>query len=105
MNMGRLMSPLLIGALVAGAWMLPAAPSYAACSDCDWLWLRCMRNAGHDPEREQQCEESRQLCVETFCQNPLRADVVLLPAARPQRLISEQSVSPPSAPRKPRQAQ
>jgi hypothetical protein len=40
-----------------------------ACSDCDWLWLRCMRNAT-TPEAQQACDASRLDCQYTFCPCP-----------------------------------
>ncbi|WP_426754588.1 hypothetical protein [Myxococcus sp. Y35] len=40
-----------------------------ACSDCGWLFVRCMSRA-QTPEAEQQCEESRLLCEFTFCECP-----------------------------------
>jgi hypothetical protein len=46
-----------------------------ACSDCPWLWLRCMRNANGSPEREAMCDESRALCEETFCNSVRQASL------------------------------
>lgn len=37
-----------------------------ACSDCPWLFVRCMSRAT-TPEAKASCEESRLLCEETFC--------------------------------------
>jgi len=37
-----------------------------ACSDCSWLWLRCMRGAP-TAEAQAECDASRALCEETFC--------------------------------------
>ncbi len=40
-----------------------------ACSDCGWIYNRCMRNAP-TMEAAEQCEESRLLCEFTFCPCP-----------------------------------
>ncbi|MFY0579993.1 hypothetical protein ACN28S_42240 [Cystobacter fuscus] len=43
-----------------------AEVSAQACSDCGWLFVRCMSRASTN-EAAAQCEESRALCEETFC--------------------------------------
>ncbi|MCE9666333.1 hypothetical protein LY474_00790 [Myxococcus stipitatus] len=48
--------------------------SAMACSDCPWLFVRCMSRA-QTPEAEQACEESRALCEETFCYPVRQASV------------------------------
>ncbi|ATB50256.1 hypothetical protein [Corallococcus macrosporus] len=40
-----------------------------ACSDCGWLFVRCMSRA-QTPEAEQMCEEARLVCEYTFCPCP-----------------------------------
>ncbi|ATB28478.1 hypothetical protein [Melittangium boletus] len=43
-----------------------AEVSAQACNDCGWLFVRCMSRASTN-EAAAQCEESRALCEETFC--------------------------------------
>lgn len=70
MTKSRSLSPVLLAAIAAISTLLPISSAFAACSDCPWLYVRCMRLAD-TPEKEQQCEEARLLCEETFCTNPL----------------------------------
>ena len=45
-----------------------------ACSDCSWLFVRCMSRA-QTTEGAQQCEAARADCEETFCQPVRQASV------------------------------
>ncbi len=78
--MRRSLGALLIAGLLAacggvdtGAETQPAQEDGAAgdvtamaCSDCPWLYVRCMSRAT-TPEAQATCEEARLLCEETFC--------------------------------------
>lgn len=44
------------------------------CSDCGWLYRRCMSRASTN-EAARECEESRALCEETFCYMVRQASV------------------------------
>lgn len=82
MSKSRLLTPLLFASITFVATLLPISSAFAACNDCHWLYVRCMSRA-NTSELAQQCEESRALCEETFCQNPLAASLTdsLRPAA------------------------
>ncbi|MBN7136172.1 hypothetical protein A7A76_15625 [Lysobacter enzymogenes] len=79
MSKSALLTPVLLASITAATALLPVSSAYAACNDCGWLYVRCMRTAD-TTEKAQACEESRQLCEETFCTNPL-AVRLSLPAA------------------------
>ncbi|WP_057922801.1 hypothetical protein [Lysobacter capsici] len=66
----RLLTPLLFGSITVVAALLPVSSAFAACSDCPWLFVRCMSHAD-TPEQEHDCEDARALCEETFCTNPI----------------------------------
>lgn len=68
----RLLTPLLFGSITVVAALLPVSSAFAACNDCPWLFVRCMIHAD-TPEKEQECEDARALCEETFCTNPIAA--------------------------------
>ena len=70
MAKSALLTPVLLASITAVTALLPVSSAYAACNDCGWLYVRCMRTAD-TTEKAQACEESRQLCEETFCTNPL----------------------------------
>jgi hypothetical protein len=81
------MSIMLVAGLVAGCGGVadgtelgaPAAGGEGsevraeACNDCHWLYVRCMSRASTN-EAAAQCEESRALCEETFCNMTRQAD-------------------------------
>ncbi|QQQ02487.1 hypothetical protein [Lysobacter enzymogenes] len=75
----RLLTPVLLATVTAISALLPISSAFAACNDCPWLFVRCMSRAD-TPEKEQACEESRQLCEETFCNNPRAARLSASPA-------------------------
>ncbi|KWS06126.1 hypothetical protein AZ78_3680 [Lysobacter capsici AZ78] len=66
----RLLTPLLFGSITVVAALLPVSSAFAACSDCPWLFVRCMSHAD-TPEQEHECEDARAMCEETFCTNPI----------------------------------
>lgn len=76
----RLLTPVLLATVTAVSALLPISSAFAACNDCHWLYVRCMSRAD-TLEKAQACEESRQLCEETFCTNPLAARLSVTPAA------------------------
>lgn len=80
MSKSRLLTPVLLASITAISALLPISSAFAACNDCPWLYVRCMSRAD-TPEKEQQCEEARQLCEETFCTNPLAVRLAVPPAA------------------------
>lgn len=79
MSKSRLLTPVLLASITAVTALLPVSSAFAACNDCHWLYVRCMSRAD-TLEKAQACEESRQLCEETFCTNPLAARLSLQPA-------------------------
>lgn len=68
----RLLTLMLLGSITVVAMLLPVSSAFAACSDCHWLFVRCMSRAD-TPEKKQSCEEGRVTCEETFCPDPARA--------------------------------
>ncbi|MGO1071188.1 hypothetical protein [Lysobacter sp. CA199] len=72
MSKSRLLTPVLLASITVVSALLPVSSAFAACNDCGWLFIRCMSRAD-TPEKEQECEDARVLCEETFCTNPLAA--------------------------------
>jgi len=83
----RMLAPLLLGSIVAVSALLPVSSAFAACSDCHWLYVRCMSRAT-TPERVAQCEQGRQDCEETFCPDPSLART-MSPVARKPVLLAD----------------
>jgi hypothetical protein len=93
----RLLTPLLFGSITVVAALLPVSSAFAACSDCPWLFVRCMSHAD-TPEQEQVCEDARALCEETFCTNPIATPftdllrpIVQNPLPRPIQIAQAQT--------------
>lgn len=96
MSKSRLLTPVLLATITAITALMPVSTAWAACSDCPWLFVRCMRMAD-TPEKEQACEEARALCEETFCGNPFAARDALLPARVENPLVKADPVDPAEA--------
>ena len=72
-----LLTPLLLGSITVVASLLPVSSAHAACSDCHWIYVRCM-NRADTPEKVQFCEESLVGCEQEFCPVPPIASLVPL---------------------------
>lgn len=72
-----LLTPLLLGSITVVASLLPVSSAHAACSDCQWIYVRCMSRA-NTPEKVQFCEESLVACEQEFCPVPPIASLVPL---------------------------
>lgn len=75
-----LLTPLLLGSITVVASLLPVSSAHAACSDCDWIYVRCMIRAD-TPEEVQFCEESLVSCQQEFCPVPPIASLLPLQPA------------------------
>ncbi|MEH6419146.1 hypothetical protein [Pseudomonas sp. CGJS7] len=78
MSKSALLTPVLLASITVVSALAPVSSAVAGCSDCGWLFVRCMSHAD-TPEKEQECEDARALCEETFCTNPSAARLALLP--------------------------
>lgn len=90
MSKSRLLTPLLLGSITVVATLLPISSAFAACNDCGWLFVRCMKHADTN-EKVQECEYARAECEETFCTTSDRVSLSesLLPVdAKPSPLAS-----------------
>lgn len=70
------MAVVLATGLLAGCGVPPEASEEVAeveaaalCSDCGWLYVRCMSRA-QTPEAREMCEGGRRDCEETWCTGP-----------------------------------
>lgn len=89
MSKSRLLTPLLLGSITVVAALLPVSSAFAACSDCGWLFKRCMSRAD-TIEKAQECEYARADCEETFCTTPDRVSLSesLLPVSAKPSLLA-----------------
>ncbi|KRB07908.1 hypothetical protein [Lysobacter sp. Root690] len=94
-----LLTPLLLGSITVVASLLPVSSAHAACSDCDWIYVRCM-NRADTPEKVQFCEESLVSCQQEFCPVPPIASIVPLqpatatPTSQPTEIDSSRDAQP-----------
>ena len=72
-----LLTPLLLGSITVVASLLPVSSAFAACSDCEWIYVRCM-NRANTPEKVEFCEQSLISCEQEFCPVPPIASLVPL---------------------------
>ncbi|QWF17012.1 hypothetical protein [Lysobacter capsici] len=82
-----LLTPLLLGSITVVASLLPVSSAHAACSDCQWIYVRCMSRA-NTPEKVEFCEQSLVDCEQEFCPVPPIASLA------PLRPATETPTSP-----------